>query len=152
MTARTRTHLVLTTLLIIPLCCVIGCDALNQHGKMMDSMRGAMSDTAGRLSESGTGQLQAGGQVITPGIRVAGGVEYYAEARYLGVAGQVSASMAGGLDRPVPPEVQARADAIWRDTSLSDAEKLAALRELLLGWLSQPAVKEPEVSPAEDSS
>jgi hypothetical protein len=56
-------------------------------------MRGVMSDTAARLGESGTGQIQAGGHVINPGLRVTGGVEYYATASYVGLAGQARTSL-----------------------------------------------------------
>jgi len=121
-----------------------GCSNLfNQHAQMMDAMRGVMSDTAARLGQSGTGQIAAGGQVINPGIRVAGGMEYYAVARYEGVSGQVQASMMGNLDRPVPPEVQDRADHIWRDTSLSTEQKVRLISQLLMKWTAtattQPA-------------
>lgn len=108
-----------------------GCANLfNQHAQMMDAMRGVMNDTAARLGESGTGQIQAGGHVINPGIRVTGGVEYYATASYVGLAGQVQAAMSGRLDRPVSVDVESRASAIWRSTSLSDAEKLRLLQGL----------------------
>lgn len=116
----------------------VGCSNLfNQHAQMMDAMRGVMSDTAARLSESGTGQIAAGGQVINPGLRVAGGVEYYAVAQYEGVSGQVSASMQGGLDRPVAEEVQRRIDAIWRDSSLNAAERSRLIHELLRQWIEE---------------
>ena len=123
-----------------------GCSNLfNQHAQMMDAMRGVMSDTATRLGQSGTGQIAAGGQVINPGIRVAGSMEYYAVAQYQGVSGQVQASMMGSLDRPVPPEVQQRADHIWRDTSLSTEQKLRLVSQLLMKWMgaatSQPSSK-----------
>mgnify|MGYP003395183239 CR=1 FL=1 len=115
-----------------------GCGNLfNQHAQMMDSMRGVMKDTAARLGESGTGQIAAGGQVINPGIRVKGGVEYYAEAAYVGVSGQVQASMMGTLDRPVPSAVQESADAIWRNTSLTSADKLRMTLELLREWTTR---------------
>lgn len=123
----------LSSLVLIGLC---GCGNLfNQHAQMMDAMRGVMSDTAARLGTSGTGQIAAGGQVINPGIRVAGGMEYYATATYSGVSGQVQAAMSGGLDRPVPPEVQARAEAIWRDSSLATAEKTRLVAQLLAKWI-----------------
>jgi hypothetical protein len=110
-----------------------GCGNLfNQHAQMMDAMRGVMSDTAARLGQSGTGQIAAGGQVINPGIRVRGGMEYYAVAQYEGVSGQVQASMNGNLDRPVPTEVQARCDAIWRDASLETEEKVRLVGRLLM--------------------
>jgi hypothetical protein len=115
-----------------------GCGHLfNQHAQLMDAMRGVMSDTAARLSSSGAGQVAAGGQVINPGIRVAGGMEYYATATYSGVSGQVQAAMMGSLDRPVPPEVQARADAIWRDSSLATEEKVRLIGQLLLEWMKR---------------
>lgn len=113
---------------------VVGCGgAFNQHAQMMDAMRGVMKDAASRLGESGNGQIAAGGHVVNPGIRVSGGVEYFAIARYEGVGGQVQASMAGPLDRPVAPEVQAAADAIWRDASKSAEQKLNLLRALIQG-------------------
>lgn len=99
---------------------------------MMDAMRGVMKDAASRLGESGNGQIAAGGHVVNPGIRVSGGVEYFAVARYEGVGGQVQASMSGPLDRPVSAEVQAAADAIWRDASKSAEQKLQLLHEMLL--------------------
>ncbi|MEK6644484.1 MAG: hypothetical protein AABZ08_11310 [Planctomycetota bacterium] len=121
------------TLAILPL--LVGCGSLfNQHAQMMDAMRGVMADTAARLGQSGTGQIAAGGQVINPGIRVAGGMEYYAIAQYQGVSGQVQASMMGSLDREVPSDVQARADAIWRDASISTTEKLKLIEKLLTDW------------------
>src|ERR1043166_2291965 len=122
-----------------------GSNLFNQHAQMMDAMRGVMSDTAARLGQSGTGQIAAGGQVINPGIRVSGGVEYYAVAQYQGVSGQVQASMMGNLDRPVPAELQERADHIWRDTSLSTEQKLRLVSQLLMKWTktatSQPVVE-----------
>ncbi len=125
-------------ILLLPIVLSAGCANLfNQHSQMMDAMRGVMSDTAARLGASGTGQIQAGGHVINPGIRVTGGVEYYATATYVGLAGQVQAAMSGPLDRPVSPEVEARASAIWRDASLSDAEKLSLTRELLNAWIAR---------------
>lgn len=96
--------------------CAGGCgSAFNQHAQMMDAMRGVMKDAASRLGESGNGQIAAGGHVVNPGIRVSGGVEYFAVARYEGVGGQVQASMSGPLDRPVSSE-----------------QKLQLLREMLL--------------------
>ncbi len=117
--------------------CAGGCgSAFNQHAQMMDAMRGVMKDAASRLGESGNGQIAAGGHVVNPGIRVSGGVEYFAVARYEGVGGQVQASMSGPLDRPVSPEVQAAADAIWRDSSMSANQRLDLLRELIQGRAS----------------
>lgn len=130
---------------------VCGCSNLfNQHAQLMDAMRGVMADTASRLSESGNGQIAAGGQVINPGIIVEGGMKYFAVARYEGVAGQVTASMAGGLDREVPPEVRAEAQKIWRNTSWTTEQKMAALMQLLQPW-TQAAIekylREPTTQP-----
>jgi len=128
---------------------LFGCSNLfNQHAQMMDAMRGTMRDTASRLSQSGTGQIAAGGQVIHPGIEVSGGVRYFARAEYVGVAGQVTASMQGGLDRPVPEDVQAQIGAIWRNTALSDGERIALVRELLLAWLARTATTQPAADPS----
>ncbi len=134
---------------LLPLAAACGCANLfNQHAQMMDAMRGAMSDTAARLGESGTGQIAAGGQVINPGLRVCGGVEYYAVAQYTGVSGQVLAAMAGTLDRPVPKEVQDRADAIWRDSSLSSELKTKLTYDLLSGWLAREGSQSLASSPS----
>jgi len=135
-------------LVLIGLC---GCGNLfNQHAQMMDAMRGVMSDTAARLSSSGTGQIAAGGQVINPGIRVSGGMEYYATATYAGVSGQVQAAMMGNLDRPVPPELQARADAIWRDSSLATQEKVRRVAQLLTEWIKRSSSTASQPSEAGD--
>lgn len=116
----------------------MGCSNLfNQHAQIMDAMRGIMGDTAARLSESGTGQIAAGGQVINPGLRVSGGVEYYAVAQYEGVSGQVTAAMHGGLDRVVPDSVQQRIDAIWRDSSLTASKRTQMIYDLLDKWMSE---------------
>lgn len=109
-----------------------GCSNLfNQHAQLMDAMRGVMADTASRLSESGNGQIAAGGQVINPGIEVEGGMKYFAVARYAGVAGQVTASMQGGLDRSVSESTKKNAEAIWRNTTLSPQEKVEAFKYLV---------------------
>lgn len=141
--------LTVSTLLFVLVMCA-GCSLFNQHAQLMDAMRGVMSDTASRLSESGTGQIAAGGHVINPGLRVSGGVEYYAVAQYEGVSGQVTASMQGNLDRPVPQDVQDRINTIWSNTSLSDKERLDLLREIIRQWLTgEPAKPEPATQPTE---
>lgn len=141
---------IIASALILAACMSAGCNLFNQHAQLMDGMRGVMSDTAARLSESGTGQIAAGGHVINPGLRVSGGVEYYAVAQYEGVSGQVTASMQGGLSREISPEVQARSDAIWRNTSLTDEQKRKAFLDLLRAWaLNEPL---PEAPPANTPS
>lgn len=127
-----------------------GCSNLfNQHAQIMDAMRGIMGDTAARLSESGTGQIAAGGQVINPGLRVSGGVEYYAVAQYEGVSGQVTAAMHGGLDRVVPDSVQQRIDAIWRDSSLTASKRTQMIYDILDKWMSEQTGP---VEPADDDT
>lgn len=134
-------------ILLIP--AITGCSNLfNQHAQLMDAMRGVMADTAARLGQSGTGQIAAGGQVINPGIRVSGGMEYYAIAQYQGVSGQVQASMMGSLDRDIPPDVQSRADAIWRETSLNTATKMKLIEKLLAQLREKsPEARAPTMSP-----
>ena len=122
---------------------VCGCNLFNQHSQMMDAMRGVMADTASRLGESGNGQIAAGGQVINPGIRVAGGMEYYAVAQYEGVAGQVTASMQGQLDRPVPADVQDRINRIWQRTGISSDEKWSLIRDVIRTWLTNQPTTQP---------
>lgn len=131
-------------LMLLAAASVAGCGNLfNQHAQMMDAMRGVMADTASRLSKDGSGQIAAGGQVINPGIRVAGGMEYYAVAQYEGVAGQVTASMAGQLNRDVPQDVQDRITRIWARTGLSADEKWALVRDVLREWLTKQPTTQP---------
>lgn len=122
-----------------------GCNLFNQHAQMMDAMRGVMSDTASRLGENGTGQVNAGGQVINPGIRVSGGMEYYATATYEGVAGQITASMQGDLSRTVPADVQERCNTIWRNTSWSSEQKRKMVENVLFAWI-KTQVNDPATS------
>jgi hypothetical protein len=107
---------------------------------MMDAMRGVMKDTADRLGESGNGQIAAGGQVCNPGIRVTGGMEYFVEATYVGVAGQVTASMQGNLNRPVPQSLQDECNIIWRNTSWSADRRTQAIKDILLEYVNKKTV------------
>lgn len=121
-----------------------GCGNLfNQHAQLMDTMRGAIQEASARLSTSGTGQVQAGAHVTNPGIRVSAGVEYFAVARYDGVAGQIQASQQGTLDRNVSPEVQARIDRVYANTALSAAEKFAAAMQIIRDATAMPATSQP---------
>lgn len=103
---------------------IAGCSNLfNQHAQIMDAMRGIMGDTAARLSESGTGQIAAGGQV--------------------------TAAMHGGLDRVVPDSVQQRIDAIWRDSSLTASKRTQMIYDILDKWMSEQTGP---VEPADDDT
>lgn len=119
-----------------------GCNLFNQHAQMMDTMRGAISESSRRLGDSSVGQYAAGAQVIDPGIEIEAGLKYFASARYAGVAGQITASAQGTLDRQLPPEVVAELGIIYRNTSWSSEQKLNAVRELLAKWVTDQAVKE----------
>lgn len=119
-----------------------GCNLFNQHAQMMDTMRGAITESSRRLGDSSVGQYAAGAQVIDPGIIIEAGLKYFASARYAGVAGQITASAQGQLDRELPPEVVAELGIIYRNTSWSSEQKLNAVRELLAKWVTDQAVKE----------
>lgn len=140
---------IIATILILAVAACAGCNLFNQHAQIMDTMRGAITESAQRLGDSSVGQYAAGAQVIDPGVRVSAGLEYYAEARYSGVAGQITASAQGTLNRELPPEVMEQISIIYRNTSWSSEQKLNAVRELLAKWATDQAVKENETAPAE---
>lgn len=133
---------------------VSGCNLFNQHAQMMDTMRGAISESSRRLGDSSVGQYAAGAQVIDPGIEIEAGLKYFASARYRGVAGQITASAQGQLDRELPPEVAEQLGIIYRNTSWSSEQKLNAVRELLAKWVTEQATKEsdPEHDPSLDGN
>ncbi len=126
-----------------------GCNLFNQHAQMMDTMRGAITESSRRLGDSSVGQYAAGAQVIDPGIEIEAGLKYFASARYAGVAGQITASAQGTLDRQLPPEVVDQLSIIYRNTSWSSEQKLNAVRELLAKWVTDQAVKEDQAQPVE---
>lgn len=114
----------------------VGCNGAltNQHAQMMDAMRGTIKDASSRLGSSGTGQVQAGGHVINPGIKLSASITYSAEASYVGVAGQVQAASQGNLDREVSAEDQESARAIWSNTAIDVAERRETVRSILYPW------------------
>lgn len=124
-----------------------GCNLFNQHAQMMDTMRGAITESSRRLGDSSVGQYAAGAQVIDPGIEIEAGLKYFASARYRGVAGQITASAQGTLDRELPAEVMEQISIIYRNTSWSSEQKLNAVRELLAKWATEQVVD--EAPPAE---
>ena len=138
---------IIAAVVIIAACA--GCNLFNQHAQMMDTMRGAITESSRRLGDSSVGQYAAGAQVIDPGIVIEAGLKYFASARYAGVAGQITASAQGTLDRQLPPEVVAELGIIYRNTSWSSEQKLNAVRELLAKWVTDQAVKEDQAQPVE---
>lgn len=131
-------------LAIVCLGLTTGCSNLfNQHAQMMDVMRGAIAESARRLGDSSVGQYAAGAQVIDPGITIEAGLKYFATARYAGVAGQITASAQGQMDRELTPEALAELSAIYRNTALSDAARLARIGGWIDQWLTPPAATQP---------
>lgn len=135
------------TALVVFACLCGGCNLFNQHAQMMDTMRGAIAESSRRLGDSSVGQYAAGAQVIDPGIEIEAGLKYFASARYRGVAGQITASAQGTLDRELPPEVMEQISIIYRNTSWSSEQKLNAVRELLAKWATDQVVE--DAPPAE---
>ena len=133
--------------LVLFACLCGGCNLFNQHAQMMDTMRGAITESSRRLGDSSVGQYAAGAQVIDPGIEIEAGLKYFASARYRGVAGQITASAQGTLDRELPAEVMEQISIIYRNTSWSSEQKLNAVRELLAKWATEQVVE--EAPPAE---
>ena len=92
----------IASILLLAVAACGGCNLFNQHAQMMDTMRGAITESSRRLGDSSVGQYAAGAQVIDPGIEIEAGLKYFASARYRGVAGQITASAQGTLDRELP--------------------------------------------------
>lgn len=117
-----------------------GSSLFNAHIKDAEIARGMAADTVKKLGDSGVGQYSGSAQGINPGLRVSAGIEYFAVARYEGLAGQFSASGHGQLNGDVSVEDQALIRAIWNDTALNQEQKRAAVIEILKGIvLKQPA-------------
>lgn len=112
---------------------LFGCNSslFNQHAQMMDVMRGAIAESARRLGDSSVGQYAAGAQVQNPGIALEAGLVYRATAKYEGVAGQITASAQGTMDRPQTELERAEFMKIYRNSSLSDEQQNILLLELL---------------------
>lgn len=120
---------------------VTGCSLFNQHAQMMDAMRGPIAQATASLREGGHTQVSAGGQVINPKIRVAAGIIYFAEAGYDGVAGQVQGSLSG-TTRDLTPTEAMMIERITRNSTLTDAERAAMLRDMfkhVVAPASQPS-------------
>ena len=132
----------IASILLLAVAACGGCNLFNQHAQMMDTMRGAITESSRRLGDSSVGQYAAGAQVIDPGIEIEAGLKYFASARYRGVAGQITASAQGTLDRELPPEVMEQISIIYRNTSWSSEQKLNAVRELLAKWATDQVVEE----------
>lgn len=110
-----------------------GCSTalIDSHVKEFDTINGMSRQVVEQLGSGNQGQFAVGAHGINPGIRVGAGVEYFAEARYVGLAGQLTASAQGTFNRELSPsevaDIQATLSAQYR----SNAEKDAAVLKLL---------------------
>mgnify|MGYP001603298877 CR=1 FL=1 len=120
-----------------------GCNSslFNQHVKDMEVMRGTAVEVVSRLSNSGVGQAAGSLQGIDPGINVEFGTKYFCVARYAGVAGALTFSAQGNLDRQLSPERVELIDAILNDTTLSSAAKRAQIFDAIMSRLPPPSTQ-----------
>lgn len=112
-----------------------GSSLFNQHVKDQEVLR-SLALEAGKQLE-GTGQVAGGAQGINPGIRVSAGMEYYAIAKYDGLAGQMTFAKQGTLTKEISPEDAALIRQIANDTSLSQADKREKIFQIVTGVLGQ---------------
>lgn len=126
-----------------------GCSLINQHGKEMDQLNSLASKASDSLKAQGTAQYAAGAHGINPGVRVGAGLEYFAYARYEGLAGQFTASAAGKMEG-LTADQEAAAKLIATSQYLSDAQKsqlLADIAKTLVIRVTAPASQPTEHYP-----
>lgn len=141
--------------LLVPLASILaltGCSTslIDTHVKEFDTINGMSRQVVEKLGSGNQGQFAVGAQGINPGIRVGAGVEYFAEARYVGLAGQLTASAQGTFNRELTPaevaDIQATLSAQYR----SNAEKDAAVLKLLDRLGAKLEQKPAPATPADD--
>ena len=116
----------------------IGCNMVDEHIKMMDTMRAAGATVMNRMKDGSMGQFQAAGQGINPGVTVEFGVKYFGRAYYDGLAGQFMVASQGEL-------ASGDQDEFWNvvnDKSLTDEQRSSriwGIVERRLGTSRNPA-------------
>ncbi len=107
-----------------------GCNSplFNQHAQELEVGRAMMTTVMERMGKDAASQFAASGQVIDPGIDASFSIEYHAKARFIGLAGQMSASAAGKMDRQLTDRDAADISAVLNDTRLS-----AEARNVIVG-------------------
>lgn len=117
--------------------CLFGCNSslFNQHVKDMEIMRGVATEIAQRLGNSAVGQSAGSLQGQDPGIEVEFGQKYFGLVHYKGVAGTLTFSAQGTLDRTLTDAQLATIEAIYNDTTLTSEKKRAQVMEVVRGVL-----------------
>lgn len=128
--------------------CGAGCSLVNQHGKEFDTLNAMASKASDALKTSGTAQYAAGAHGINPGIRVGAGIEYFAFARYEGLAGQFTASASGKM-QGLTTEQESTARLIATSQYLTDAQKSQLLVDITRSLLNKYAASQPADNPHE---
>ena len=110
-----------------------GCGLFDSHVKQMDVLNGMAASASERLNDGALSSVHASGQGLNPGIEVEAAIVYRAVARYTGLAGQFSIASQGELGRDIDTD---EVWAIMRDTSMTDADRRAAIERLLKPWMT----------------
>ena len=124
-----KTCIVFSALCLLTTGC--GGGLINQHGKEFDTLNSLAMRAAASLGSGNVGQYQVGAHGINPGVRLSAGVEYYAEARYVGLAGQMQAAAQGTFNRELSAEEMNALIQVSTAQYRSDEEKRAAIHAFL---------------------
>lgn len=116
---------------IVLLCCGCNTSLLDSHVSEMNTIYSIASKTVDKLGSGNTGQFAVGAQAINPGIEVEAGVKYFASARYVGLAGQLTSSGQGQFNKDLSAEDAAELRGVLGAQYRSNAEKTAALVRFL---------------------
>lgn len=103
-----------------------GCSALNPQAQMTDMQKAVVAQAVAALDSNGITQAQMSGSAINPGIRVEGGIVYYATARFDGVSGIVTSAVQGQTGN-----VNQDVLAVLRNSQTSDERKWLLVAEYL---------------------
>ena len=112
---------------------VPGCGSglLNSHVKQMETAYAMAARVADTLESGSMAQFAASASAINPGIRASAGVEYFVEARYVGLAGQLSSSGQGKTDAALLPEETAAVRRVLNAHYKNNAERQAAFNKVV---------------------
>lgn len=109
--------------------------------KSFDVINGLGVQAAEGLKQ-GVGQWSASFEGVEPGYTVEGGVKYFATAKMEGIAGQFHAGVQGEYSSD---KIGTLAATIMQATTLSEKEKIAAIKDLLASQPAEPAPAAPVV-------
>lgn len=116
---------------VILLCCGCNTSLLDSHVSEMNTIYAIAGKTVDKLGSGNSGQFAVGAQAINPGIEVEAGVKYFATARYVGLAGQLTAGGHGTFNTELTESERSEYQAIQGAQYRTNAAKQRAIDDLL---------------------